>query len=185
MKIWPIPHSISKEIPRMGEAGSFWEERGEGRNCGIDLSATEGSEILAIESGFVIDIGTFTSPNLQEYYAETKYILIKNNQKVIFKYAELGEITVELGDKVESGQVIGHVGTSLINNDSVYKAPFFIRELISKNQLSKFHLELYKAPVSEVRPYEAGNYLGGFKPESLIDPTVYLNGIAKGIDRAY
>jgi murein DD-endopeptidase MepM/ murein hydrolase activator NlpD len=185
MKIWPVPNSLSKEIPRMGEAGSFWEERGEGRHCGVDIYAEDGAEVVAIEGGFVIDIGVFTSPDQQEYYLETHFILIKNNNKVIFKYAELGEVLVELGDKVESGQVIGHVGTSLIENESIYKAPFFIRELVSKKQFSKFHLELYKAPVAEVRPYEAGNYLGGFKPESLIDPTMYLNGIAKGIDKAY
>jgi murein DD-endopeptidase MepM/ murein hydrolase activator NlpD len=185
MKIWPVPNSISKEIPRMGEAGSFWEERGEARNCGVDIYANEGEDVLAIEGGFVIDLGTFTSEDQQGYYSETKYVLIKNTQKVIFKYAELGEVFVELGDKVEAGHVLGKVGTSLINNEEIYKAPFYIRELISMNQLSKFHLELYKAPVAEVRPYEAGNYLGGFKPESLIDPTVYLNGIGKGRDKAY
>ena len=54
-----------------------------------------------------------------------------------------------------------------------------MQDMADKGNTSMLHLEIYKAPVTIVQPYLIGNYLGERRPESLIDPTLYLNGLAK------
>lgn len=41
---------------------------------------------------------------------------------------------------------------------------------------------MYKAPFTEIRPYEYGNYLGDEKPNSIIDPNVYFMGVKKVVN---
>ncbi len=180
MKHWPVPNSYSKQIPEKGEPGSFWEDRDDDRrHCGVDIYAPEGSKIIAIETGVVIDTGVFTTLEMNPYWNKTYYIVIKTKEKVLYKYAELPEIKTEIGTMVQAGDVIGTVGT-VINPENIGpETPFYIRELIHKGNPSMLHLELYKAPVMEVRPYKGGNFYGKEKPASLIDPTYFLNGRIK------
>ena len=63
LKYWPVPNSHSKIVPTAGSPGSFWEDRGDRHHSGIDIYAPEGSNVLSIEDGKVIDIGIFTSPD--------------------------------------------------------------------------------------------------------------------------
>ncbi|MFC2132024.1 M23 family metallopeptidase [Bacteroidota bacterium] len=184
MKVWPVPNSYKKSIPRDGEAGSFWEDRGDRFNCGVDIFAPEGSEVVATESGYIIDKGIFTSPESNSYWDKTYYIILKTNQKVLVKFAKLAEVFVHTGDYVDAGQAIGSV-SRVINIDAVsFQDPNFIQEMVEKEQTSMLHLELYKAPVTVVHPYESGNYFGERRPESLIDPAFYLNGIVKRMGRS-
>jgi hypothetical protein len=179
MKYWPVPNSYSKEIPANGSPGAFWEDRDDRYHCGVDIYAPEGSKVVAIDSGIIVDIGTFTSPDCQSYWNETYYLIIKTNEKILYKYAELGDIAVNLGDYVEAGQKIGKVG-KVFNEDMLpLDTPFYVRELILKGNPSMLHLELYKAPIMEVKPYSGGNFFGRNKPDSLIDPTFFLNGKIK------
>jgi hypothetical protein len=64
---------------------------------------------------------------------------------------------------------------SEFNNET----PIHVREQFSEGQKSKLHLELYKAPFSEVRPYNLGNFLGEDKPKSLLNPQVLLTNLKK------
>jgi murein DD-endopeptidase MepM/ murein hydrolase activator NlpD len=57
MKSWPVKDSYSKEIPKQGSAGSFWEDRKDRHHCGIDIYAPKGSEVVSIEEGVVIGTG--------------------------------------------------------------------------------------------------------------------------------
>ncbi len=179
MKIWPVPDSYSKELPKNGQNGSFWEDRGDRRHCGIDIYAPDGAEVVAIDSGKVIDHGVFTSPDMHPYWNKTYYIIIKTSQNVLFKYAELKDVFVHVGEYVENGQPLGTVGTVIVEKDVTYKDPYYVREMAEKGTLCMLHLELYKAPVTAVHPYLAGSFFGEHLPESLIDPSLFLNGIAK------
>lgn len=179
MKVWPVPNSFKKTIPRNGEPGSFWEDRGDRFHCGVDIFAPEGSEVVATESGYVIDKGVFTTPEKNSYWDKTYYVILKTNQKILVKYAELAEVFVHTGDFVDAGHPIGTVG-KVINKEAVsYQDPYYIQEMAEKDQISMLHLELYKAPVTVVQPYQAGNFFGERRPESLIDPALYLNGLVK------
>jgi murein DD-endopeptidase MepM/ murein hydrolase activator NlpD len=179
MKIWPVPESYEKKVPKNGDPGSFWEDRGDRRHCGIDIYAPEGSEVLSIEGGRIIDIGVFTSPEMHHYWNKTYYIILKSPKNILFKYAELGEVLVYVGDQIEAGHLLGNIGQVINGEDVDYTDPYYVRELADKGRLSMLHLELYKAPVTQVQPYLAGNFFGVRLPESLIDPAYYLNGIAK------
>ena len=178
MKVWPVPDSISKKIPKNGAAGSFWEDRGDRRHCGIDIYAPDDSEVIAIDSGKVIDSGVFTSPEMHPYWNKTYYIIIKSNQNLLFKYAELKDVSVHVGDYVEISQPIGKVGSVIIERDVTYKDPYYVRELAQKGNMCMLHLEIYKAPVIAVHPYLAGSFFGDHMPESLVDPALFLNCLA-------
>jgi murein DD-endopeptidase MepM/ murein hydrolase activator NlpD len=179
MKHWPVPDSFFDELPKYGSPGAFWKDRGDRYNCGIDFFASPGASVLAVESGQVVDKGIFTSPTQNRYWYSTRYVIIKTSENILYKYAGLSQVLAHVGDYVESGQLIGLVGM-LINKDKITpQTPSYVRELISHNFLSMLHLEMYKAPISEVKPYSGGNFFGKNKPDSIIDPNTYLYDVKK------
>jgi len=179
MKFWPVPDSFESIIPKAGTPGSFWEERSDRFNCGVDIYAPEHSVVLSIEDGMVIDIGVFSSPEDEIYWNRTYYVIIKTPGKINFKYCELQEVSVKIGQKLEAGTELGRIGKILNTQHISNGVPFYIRELAYMDHPSKLHLELYKAPIMEVRPYKVGNFMGDVKPKSILDPNVYLMGIKK------
>ncbi|MCK5742187.1 MAG: M23 family metallopeptidase [Chlorobi bacterium] len=179
MKVWPVPESFSKEIPKKGTGGSFWEDRGDRRHCGVDIYAPVGAQVVAVESGMVVDKGVFTSPEQFSNWKTTNYVIIKTSQKVLVKYAELGETFVNIGDYVSENQLLGFIGSVVDKNEITYSDPFYVQELADNDTISMLHIECYKAPVTQVQPYLAGNYFGERRPISLLDPGLYLRGVAK------
>ncbi len=179
MSVWPVPDSYAKDIPKNGAQGSFWEDRDEKFNCGIDIFAPAGSEVLAIESGMVFITDVFTSHNDGNYFNKTYYIVVRTPHKIFFKYAALQEVLVNVGDQVRQGQPIGKVGTIFNENRIDMETPYYIMDLVNLGNTSMLHMELYKFPVIEIKPYMAGNFLGKQKPYSLLDPALYLNGSRK------
>ena len=179
MKYWPAPDSYSKEIPTVGSLGSFWENRIDRYHCGVDIYAPEGSEVLSVEDGEIIDLGIFTSPDELSYWNKTFYILIQNNTGFICKYAELGDVTVKTGEVISAGQVIGYVGLVLNMDNITRSSPSYIQEIKKNKNISMLHFELYKTPPSKTAEYLGGNWFGDTKPESLLDPTDYLRSTYK------
>jgi len=53
VKYWPVPNSYSKILAASGCQGAFWEDRGDRYHCGVDIYASEGSNVLSIEDGKV------------------------------------------------------------------------------------------------------------------------------------
>lgn len=178
MKFWPLPDSYDNFLPRKNSKGSFWEDRGDRYNAGIDIYTPENSILLAVEDGVVIDIDKFTDSSVP-FLNDTFYLIIKSPEKINYKYCELSNIKVTIGEQVKAGQEIAQI-KSIINKEGVNDStPYYIKELIYENYLSKLHLEMYKAPFTEIRPYEFGNFLGDEKPNSIIDPNVYFMGVKK------
>jgi murein DD-endopeptidase MepM/ murein hydrolase activator NlpD len=171
---WPVPESYSKTIPATGASGSFWEDRGDRRHCGIDIYAPVASSAVAIEDGSVIGIGTFTSQDRVPYWNNTKHVLIENKIGLICKYAELEDVAVEIGESVRAGQLIGHVGLVLDTTKITLDSPPYIQKLKKSENLSMLHFELYTPPPLETSDYLGGNWFGNSKPENLLDPTDYL-----------
>ena len=145
----------------------------------MDIYAPEGSVILAVEDGIVLEVGIFTSPERIFYWKTTFYVLIKHGQGLVGKYAEMGDVLIQEGDAVKAGQVIGHVGVTLDKKKIGAKTPSYIQKLNRNNNQSMLHFELYRK-----KPIKTKNYLGGNtskqkKPEGLVDPTEYLNSISR------
>jgi murein DD-endopeptidase MepM/ murein hydrolase activator NlpD len=162
------------KIPQKGEAGSFWEDRGDRFHCGVDLYAPENTEVVSIEKGVVAETGVMTSPEILPYWNPTYYVIIEHERGLFCKYGELAGFTVREGDEIEPGRLIGYVGMVLNSSKIDESCPLYIRKLKDKNP-SMLHFELWKKlPVATHRNYLGGNWFGEEKPENLVDPTGYL-----------
>lgn len=172
MSCWPIFGSEVREIPSPGSPGSFWEDRGDRRHCGIDLYGHCGSKVRAIEGGNVLDIGIQTSPEWSPYWNTTYYLIIRQNNRLLVRYAELGDYQVEKGVRVKECECIGHIG-QVINTDNVdNKAPAYIHQLKDAGRICMLHLEVYASLPSGEELYMGGNWYGKEAPEYIRDPAV-------------
>jgi len=192
MKRWPLNPDIPEEtasektflkkiipgrIPRKGEPGSFWEDRGDRYHCGVDLYAPENTEVVSVEGGIVTETGLMTSPELLPYWNPTYYVIIEHEKGLFCKYGELACFSVKKGDKLEPGSLIGHVGM-VLNSDKIDKScPLYIQKLKNKNP-SMLHFEVWKnEPITAHRHYLGGNWFADEKPKNLVDPVEYLESI--------
>lgn len=171
--------SISMILPGDHEPGSFWEDRGDRYHCGIDIYAPAGSDVLACESGEVIDAGIQTSPDKVSYWETTLFVMIKTRSNLYCRYAELADSTVKIGDRVLEGQVLGHVGRvvrpPLVDGCS----PLYIQRLKLAGNLTMLHFEVYRLRPGYMRAYLGGNWFGAGQPEGLLDPGPYLRNATR------
>ena len=70
----------------------------------VDLLAAEGTNVVAMYEGTVIDVGTTTN--------EGNYVVIDHGDNVIATYASLQNVQVSKNQKVAQGDVIGEVSIS-------------------------------------------------------------------------
>jgi len=177
--IWPLPEDRLRIVPTSGSPGTFWEDRGDRRHCGVDLYATTGSKVVSTEYGIVLEVGIFTSPRIVPYWNETLYILVENESGLCTKFAELVEVDVRPGDRLRSGQMVGRVG-SVLNPEKIDdEAPAYIKSLKDKGDSSMLHFELYRSRPKVSEKYLGGNWFGPGKPPGLLDPTDRLVAISK------
>ena len=174
IKFWPVPESRIRHVPSRGALGSFWTWRGDRHHCGVDLLAPVGSPVVAIEAGRVIQTGSFTSGRRNPYWNRTFFVLVRHNNGVVAKYAELGKVFVRTGQNIVAGQRIGSVGEVLNARKVSPTSPPYIRRMIRKGCVSMLHLELYDRPVNFGKHYSGGNWFAGRKPKLLRNPTRYL-----------
>lgn len=73
-------------------------------HSGVDIAAPVGSPVRAVQDGTVQRLGD--SPVLG------KYVMIEHAQGFLSFYGELARLTVEEGQAVQAGQIIGEVGTA-------------------------------------------------------------------------
>jgi murein DD-endopeptidase MepM/ murein hydrolase activator NlpD len=181
---WPlIPEGRSRRVPCRGSPGSFAEDRGDRRHCGVDLYATPGSKVVSIEDGIVLEVGTFTSPRIIPYWNETFYVVVENESGSFAKFAELAEVDVRLGDRLVSGQMLGRVG-SVLNPEKIGDdAPAYIKSLKEEGDSSMLHFELYGSRPEFSERYMGGNWFGPGKPRGLLDPTEWLLAISERSSR--
>lgn len=174
--IWPVPGSKTRELPKECEAGSFWEDRGDRHHCGVDIYADVGAEVVSVTPGKVLDSGIFTSPAKVKYWNVTYFIVIKGQDGLFYRYAEMKDVNVNIGDEVEEGQVIGHVGSvlNILKIDST--SPGYIQKLKDKKNPSMLHFEIFKKEPVRSKDYLGGNWFKDEKPEGILDPKEVLKG---------
>jgi murein DD-endopeptidase MepM/ murein hydrolase activator NlpD len=177
MVTWPVPDSPAKTLPEKGEPGSFWEDRGDRRHCGIDICAPVGSLVVAIADGNVIETGVQTDPAWVPYWNRTCFVLVDHPGSCIARYAELADTTVRAGDTVREGECLGHIGTVIHPGRVTRTAPAYVRELVRSACTAMLHLECYRSlPVLPEDRYRGGNWFGPKPPAALCDPGTILQG---------
>ena len=173
-KCWPVPGCQNYQLPLPGQAGSFWEDRGDRRHAGIDIYAAPGSEVVATEDSIVLDVSVFTSPERLPYWNTTYCVLLQNAEGMVFRYAEMGDVSVKKGERVAAGQILGHVGTVLDLNKINRHSPAYIQRLKHNHSPSMLHFEIYCTPPNTQEKYLGGNFFLTDKPDELVDPLPYL-----------
>lgn len=76
-------------------------------HTGVDLLAATGAEVVAVQSGTVI-VSTYDG-------GWGHYIIINHGNNILSLYAHLNSRTVERGESVTRGQLIGEVGNTGIS----------------------------------------------------------------------
>lgn len=180
--VWPLPVKI--HVPAAGESGCFWEDRRDCRNCGVDLYIKDGTEVYAVESGKVLSLTTFSSPNLAPYWNMTQSILVEGDSGLC-RYSGLHSASVNLGVKVEAGRLLGYVGVVVCREKVGHNSPQYIRDMLHYGRVSMLHFELWsRGPVpvsSPASPYKGGDWFHKKKPDNLLDPTTLLQEAAAQI----
>jgi murein DD-endopeptidase MepM/ murein hydrolase activator NlpD len=177
MKHWPVPKSYSKIIPKQKCQGSFWEDRDDRHHCGIDIYAPFESEVVSVYKGLVIETGIFTNKSSLQYWNETKYVIIENEDGFFCVYAEMKDIEIKVKQPVKAGQLIGHVGLVLNKDKITDMSPPYIQRIKNKGNLSMLHFEVHKTKPVKNSNYLGGNWFARNRPEGLIDPKSYLKNI--------
>lgn len=176
-RTWPLADVAIPVVPKKGEPGSFWEDRGDRHHCGVDLYAAGGSKVVACEDAVVVRVGTFTSPVVTHYWTTTLFADLRLPDGLFCRYAELGEVAVPIWQHVRRGHIIGGVGTVLIAEEITEQSPPYIRALKERGAMSMLHFELWRSLPGDDARYRGGNWFGETKPADLLDPTWYLSGI--------
>jgi murein DD-endopeptidase MepM/ murein hydrolase activator NlpD len=182
MTTWPVPGSESAVVPGEGKPGSFWEDRGDRFHCGVDIYAPAMSEVLACETGEVIDVGIATSPDQVSYWDTTRYVLVKTRSNLYCRYAEFADVLVHIGDRVLEGQVIGHIGAVIRPHLVDSCSPLYVQRLKLEGHISMLHFEVYRLRPGYMRAYIGGNWFGSGRPEGILDPGPYLRDAVHGIE---
>ena len=93
------------------------------------------------------------------------------------RYAELGDLAVETGARIEGGEVIGSVGEVLNFTLVGAGSPAYIRALKKQGRPAMLHLEVFTSvPEPDLR-YGGGNWFSPEKPVHLLDPARVLRDL--------
>ena len=145
------------EINLFPHVGSFGVRRRHDVHKGIDLYASVGTEVYAVEDGEIVDICWFTGePIGMPWWEDTKAVYVKGKSGIVV-YGEI-EPTKEMkiGKTICSGRVIGRVKRVLKKDNH--------------RPLSMLHLELHDSEHIHTEQWE----IGQSKPVGVLDPTPYL-----------
>ncbi|MCD7898675.1 MAG: peptidoglycan DD-metalloendopeptidase family protein [Bacteroides sp.] len=101
--IYPVDSKKIKRVPGYGERINPKTKK-KGFHYGIDFAISEGEEVISTAEGVVVD-AKFDS-------TKGNYVIIKHDEIFSTFYSHLRSISVEVGDKLERGQVIGYSGNT-------------------------------------------------------------------------
>ncbi len=169
--LWPVANSLDHKAPRSGP-GSFWEDRGDRFHCGVDIYAPLGSEVVAIEQGLVVQTQLFTSPEMTPYWNDTYAVSIQHESGLVVRYAEMHDLSVHVGERINAGDVIGHVGKVLQPARITKEAPLYIQKLMERDHSTMLHIELFNRCPFEIPKYRGGNTFQPLRPNCLLDPAL-------------
>ena len=117
--IWPVTGRISSIFGLR----RFFNEQERRPHSGLDIAAKEGTPIKAVANGTVIDAGDF--------FFSGNMIYLDHGQGIVSLYAHMSKISVQPGDVVKQGDIIGKVGqTGRVTGPHLHFAVIANRTLI-------------------------------------------------------
>lgn len=173
---WPVKKT-KRFLPKKGEIGGFLQDRGDRKHCGIDIYAPKNTPVVAIQSGKVVLVDTFTSPELISYWNKTFQIIIKAESGLFYRYAELHDTCVKNNDMIHEGETLGHIGQVLNTERIDNRSPDYIQRLKKQRHDCMLHLEIYDSKPEKNDNYLGGNWFGKHRPNHIRDPAEILKKI--------
>lgn len=156
--MFPIKN-YNYNLPNKADLGAFGTPRKFDVHTGIDLYCNENEEIFAIEDGIIIAIEWFTGSKVDmPWWNDTQAIAIKGKSGVINYGEVIANATLNVGDIVKEGDLLGLV-TPVLKKDKG-KVP----------STSMLHIELY----SEYDGIWVVWGLGESQPKNLLNPLELL-----------
>jgi murein DD-endopeptidase MepM/ murein hydrolase activator NlpD len=177
MSIWPIEENRNSKIPDRDDSGSFWSRIGNFYNCGVDLFSEESNTVMSMYGGTIIHKGKFTSKEDKSYLKDSDYVVIKSSNNLHIKYAGISSDNLPIGTHVEAGQVIGKIQTILDDSHKTLHTTITDVNLINYFADPRLHIEVYKPPFVEIKPYSFGLFKAHYQPQAIINPTFLLESI--------
>ncbi len=99
-KPWTLPVRGYRLTGRFGQSSGLWART----HTGLDFAAPEGAEIRSIAPGVVVSAGYDGS------YGNKTAVRLEDG--TVLWYAHQSSIGVSVGQRVDQGQVLGHVGST-------------------------------------------------------------------------
>lgn len=122
---WPVP-GVSNITSKYGNRSS-------GYHSGLDIGASNGTNVVATRDGTVIDVVSDHTDNYGKNVGDvTGYgnrVYIDHGDGYVSRYAHLSKVYVRKGEKVKAGTVIGAVGST--GNSTGFHLHF---EILMNNQ---------------------------------------------------
>lgn len=105
---WPVGGGLGRITQHFGEISNLY--RGKPHN-GMDIGVPSGTPVVAAADGIVMavdnnDISTFRK------YQYGKYVLLKHENNLATLYAHLSRYSVQNGQSVKRGEIIGYSGST-------------------------------------------------------------------------
>jgi murein DD-endopeptidase MepM/ murein hydrolase activator NlpD len=154
--IWPLP-GTDLIIPV--ENASFGAVRKFDMHTGCDIYCEPGQEVVAVEEGEIVLIENFTGADANPsspWWHETQAVLIEGHSGVVV-YGEIEPLeSLKVGQKIQQGEVVGHVVTVLKKDKGL--------------PMTMLHIELYKPGTRSTATWG----LNESQPEALLNPTAKL-----------
>jgi len=156
-----IDLNISTEIPIHPHCGSFGFRRKHHTHEGVDLYAIEGSPVIAVEDGTIVNIVPFTGSSINlPWWLDTFAILVEGKSGVVCYgeiYPDYEANGIKIGANIKAGKHLGYVMRVLREDKG--------------RPVSMLHLELYSHGITEPINLPVNAIIG---ETALRDPTQYL-----------
>jgi len=155
------PVTNTHPIPTVGDPGAFGSIRRFDTHTGIDIYCNDGDLVMAIEDGIVVAIEAFTGSHADSPWWNDTWALLVEGSSGVLVYGEIDILDgVTVGHPVKVGDHIGNIKQVLKKDKGV-------------TPTCMLHFEIHKAGTTKTVWW----YHNDPMPESLIDPTEFLNGI--------